>query len=544
MGNKRFKDPIYGYIEIKEDLVLQVVDTAVFQRLRDIIQTSYSPLYSSAVHNRFVHSIGVYHLGKIAAEAFHAEIEDKSRYISQDINQYIKIFELACLLHDVGHAPFSHTGERFYLFGGERKQLHEKIIDLTNDAGLGKEIDDKAYKAAPHELMSVIISLQAFSDIIPEKMRSFFARCITGYKYTHDMNSDKSCMNCLIELLNSKIIDVDKMDYLIRDSYVTGFDTVAIDYIRLLNSICVEENQENYKICFNKSAVSVIENVVYAHDAERKWIQNHPTVLYEAYIIENVMQQVIEQKLKSENLSEAFLSVDGVDIDGAGKIRLIGDSDIIYLMKNLEDDRLAEEYYNRRCRKHPLWKTEAEFQAIFQGEETRLEHIEKEFIELKKYLNALGLPFIINDRALQAGRTEIQEIKEKMRNADENEKERWKATLEKNEVHIKWLEVFQKFAQKNKDKLDFDFLIIYADQFNSGFRKQEFGNIEIIFPELQHPCAFKSVSNVLTSEKSKGDKFFFVYYTRKTDDEIPSIMDLVNDMLSLSTNAVVSSRLK
>lgn len=149
------------------------------------------------------------------------------------------------------------------------------------------------------------------------------------------MNADRSCMNCLIELLNSKIIDVDKMDYLIRDSYVTGFDTVSINYIRLLHSICVEENRGNYKICFNKSAVSVIENVVYAHDAERKWIQNHPTVLYEAYIIENVMQQVIEKKLKSDNLSEEFLSMDGMVVDGVGKIRLIGDSDIIYLMKNL-----------------------------------------------------------------------------------------------------------------------------------------------------------------------------------------------------------------
>lgn len=544
MGNKRFKDPIYGYIEIKEELVSQVVDTAVFQRLRDIIQTSYSPLYSSAVHNRFVHSIGVYHLGKIAAEAFRVAMKDKSQYISQDINQYIEIFELACLLHDVGHAPFSHTGERFYLHGGERKQMHEVIIDLTKDTELEKEIDDKAYKAAPHELMSAIVSLHAFSGIIPEKMRSFFIRCITGYKYAHNMDADRSCMNCLIELLNSKIIDVDKMDYLIRDSYVTGFDTVSIDYIRLLHSICVEENRENYKICFSKFAVSVIENVVYAHDAERKWIQNHPTVLYEAYIIENVMQQVIEKKLKSDNLSEKFLSIDGMIVDEVGKIRLIGDSDIIYLMKNLEDDSLAGEYYNRRCRKHPLWKTEAEFQAIFQGEETKLAYIEAEFIELKKYLNALGLPFIINDKALQAGQAEMRKIKRKMKSADEVEKEKWQATLENNEVHIKWLKVFEKFAQKNHDKLDFDFLIIYADQFNSGFRKQEFGNIEIVFPELQHPCAFKSVSNVLTSEKSKGEKFFFLYYTRKMDGEVLSIMDLVNDMLSLSTSVAVSNRLK
>lgn len=70
MVYKRFKDPVYGYIEIEENIVAGVLDTATFQRLRDIIQTSYSPLYSSAIHNRFSHSLGVYHLGKIAAHTF------------------------------------------------------------------------------------------------------------------------------------------------------------------------------------------------------------------------------------------------------------------------------------------------------------------------------------------------------------------------------------------------------------------------------------------------------------------------------------------
>lgn len=59
---KRVKDPIYGYIKIPVTYMANIVDTAVFQRLRRIIQTSYSPLYSSAVHNRFVHSMGVFYI--------------------------------------------------------------------------------------------------------------------------------------------------------------------------------------------------------------------------------------------------------------------------------------------------------------------------------------------------------------------------------------------------------------------------------------------------------------------------------------------------
>ena len=105
--NKRFKDPIYGYIDIDENIISSIVDTAGFQRLRNIIQTSYSPLYSSAVHNRFVHSLGVYHLGRIVSESI---VRNKNEFIEiGEIERYLKIFELACLLHDVGHAPFSHT---------------------------------------------------------------------------------------------------------------------------------------------------------------------------------------------------------------------------------------------------------------------------------------------------------------------------------------------------------------------------------------------------------------------------------------------------
>lgn len=543
MGNKRFKDPIYGYIEIEESIITRVVDTAEFQRLRDIIQTSYSPLYSSALHNRFVHSIGVHHLGRIAAKAFRKSTVVKSLKTPEKIERYIETFELACLLHDVGHAPFSHTGEQFYLYKGDRTQLHKMMVNLTGDVDLEEEIQNEAYKAAPHELVSAIVALQIFGNIISDDLKSFFARCITGYKYTKRMDIDNSCKNCLIELLNSKVIDVDKMDYLIRDSYVTGFDTVAIDYIRLLKSIYVEEEQGEYRICFDKSAVSVIENVVYAHDAERKWIQNHPVVLYESYLLENIMRRLIEEVFQTENLPIESLLKEGVNTQRLGRVRLIGDSDIRYLMKNLQDDNFVDEFYSRRQRKHPLWKTEAEFQAIFQGEEKRLEFIEKELSELKKCLTSLGLPFIINRQALNAVLDETKKIENSINSAVDEERERLVVTLQVNQTHIKWIKVFEEFAEQNKEKLDFEFLILYVDQFNSGFRKQEFENLEIIFPELRKPCKFREVTNVLRAEKSKGERFFYIFYNRKETEELLSIAGLIDSLLTLSTNASVEGRL-
>lgn len=79
--DKKIKDPIYGYVKIPVEYMEEIIDKAEFQRLRRILQTSYSPLYSSAIHNRFVHSIGVFHLGSIAAaDKNHNHIKDKKEF--------------------------------------------------------------------------------------------------------------------------------------------------------------------------------------------------------------------------------------------------------------------------------------------------------------------------------------------------------------------------------------------------------------------------------------------------------------------------------
>ena len=86
---------------------------------------------------------------------------------------------------------------------------------------------DSSQSAAPHEIMSAITGIKEYGSVIDElesrEGREFFARCITGYTYSgNDTYSD--IKNCFISLLNSKVIDVDKLDYLLRDAYITGFD--------------------------------------------------------------------------------------------------------------------------------------------------------------------------------------------------------------------------------------------------------------------------------------------------------------------------------
>lgn len=394
MGNKKFRDPIYGYIEVDEQLIEHIIDTSTFQRLRDIIQTSYAPLYSSAVHNRFVHSIGVYHLGRLVTQTITPFFHDDSL---NNTKQYNKIFELACLLHDVGHAPFSHTGEMLYLKEGDRGILHSELVALTGDESLETEIVRNAYKAAPHELMSAIV---------------------------HDI--------------------------------------------------------------FNE-----------------------------------------------EYLKENYLTNEGIQVSGIGRVRLISDADIRYLMKNLPKSELCNEYYDRRLRKHPIWKTEAEFQAIFEGRENDLSVIKEEFDSLKDYLRSQGLPFLINENALASCKAEVEQLQADLVDAQGFAREKVKSAIAVREAHIRWMEIFDRFA--SEQHIDFEFLIIYTDQFNSGFRKQEFENIEILFPELKQPCRFGAVSNVLKSEKSKGEKFFFLYYTRETAMQSVSITGLIGEMLRLAS---------
>ena len=97
---KSIKDPVYGYVEVPVDIVRSIINTPVFQRLRRIAQTSYEPLYPSATHNRFVHSLGVYFLGRIVTscirnESFGRMFRDDDIAARNRYDRYLTVFETA-----------------------------------------------------------------------------------------------------------------------------------------------------------------------------------------------------------------------------------------------------------------------------------------------------------------------------------------------------------------------------------------------------------------------------------------------------------------
>ena len=121
-------DSVHGNIYIPKDYVRDFIDTDYFQRLRRIEQTSCRAIFPSARHDRFIHSLGVYHLGS----KFVSSISDNSKLNLPDNHELVfNSYLIACLLHDVGHSPFSHTFEYFYEKEISLNDILEKLFTIV-----------------------------------------------------------------------------------------------------------------------------------------------------------------------------------------------------------------------------------------------------------------------------------------------------------------------------------------------------------------------------------------------------------------------------
>lgn len=336
---KIIRDVVHGYIEFtKNDISL--VDTPQFQRLKRIHQTGASSVYPCANHTRFEHSIGVMHLG---SKVFQILKNQEPRINSAKFENTVKY---ACLFHDIGHAPFSHLGEFFYDKDELRNKVHEELTKL------GIKSSFNGSDAARHELCSCAIALEYYGKKLLGYQVDFdlFCRMITGETYRPGEND---IANCLIEILNSDI-DVDKLDYILRDSYMSGAKLVSLDVERIINSYLIYRNA----LAFSGQSLSTISNLIFGRDALYVWVYNHHITVYTDCLFKRLIDRVMKNSEKMGN----FFSYSAISKD------LIDDYHLIsFIRDEVKKDPyckvLYDQLFNRDFFKS-IWKNPFEFDLL------------------------------------------------------------------------------------------------------------------------------------------------------------------------------------
>lgn len=231
--SKKIRDLVYGFISLDEQ-ECAIIDHPVFQRLRRIKQLSLTDMvYPGANHTRFEHSIGVM---QMATDMFDSIVEKKKDFLERElllnengIKIYRKIIRIAALLHDIGHTPFSHSGEDLMPL---LPKTHSKYV----------EGQQKRYE---HEEYSIEIIKQVFKSIIEGHPVNDNYR-ITVEDVTAllgDTTVKLKASSLLWKELVSGQIDADRADYLLRDSMHLGVSYGIYDRNRLVSCMTIGKTE-------------------------------------------------------------------------------------------------------------------------------------------------------------------------------------------------------------------------------------------------------------------------------------------------------------
>jgi HD superfamily phosphohydrolase len=227
------RDPVHGSIPI-QDSEIKILEHPFFQRLRNIKQLGFSEyVFPGATHTRYLHSIGVMNISTLV---FNGLFRDQQ---SKDILRLKQTLRLACLLHDIGHAPLSHSTE--------------SVMPMVSELKLPKQFQDKQDRQASHEdytIKSIIDS--SFTESFKDVKEAFgisphaVAELVIGETTQPDYFTVQGINYFpLLHQLVSSEMDCDRMDYLLRDSYFCGvsYGKFDLDWIIDNLKICHEGNE-------------------------------------------------------------------------------------------------------------------------------------------------------------------------------------------------------------------------------------------------------------------------------------------------------------
>lgn len=235
---KIINDPVYGFISIRSELLFDIISHPWFQRLRHIRQLGLTDLvYPGAMHTRFQHALGAMHLMGVVLD----NLRNKGIEISEE--EY-EASQVAILLHDIGHGPFSHTLEDFLLKG-----IHHESLSYLLMTELDKEFDG-----------ALQLALQIF--------RNSYER-----KFFHQLVSSQ--------------LDIDRLDYLKRDCFFTGVQEGTIGVDRIIAMLNVYEDQ----LVVEEKGIYSIENFLNARRLMYWQVYLHKTAVAAERMLVNIIRR-------------------------------------------------------------------------------------------------------------------------------------------------------------------------------------------------------------------------------------------------------------
>jgi len=287
---KIINDPVYGFITIDHPLILDIIAHPYYQRLRRIYQMAFAHLvYPGAVHSRLHHSLGAYHLMCSAL----TELKRKGVEITDEEELGAKV---AILLHDVGHGPYSHTLENILIKDVHHETISILIMKLLNDEFQGQ----------------LKTAIEIFTNKYP---KHFLYQLVSGQ------------------------LDMDRMDYLTRDSFFTGVSEGVIGYDRILKMLTVHDGQ----LMVEEKGIYSIEKFLVSRRLMYWQVYLHKTVLSAEMMLVKIIQrakELIVKGVKVEAASTAlnfFLQNEGGDQQVEKYLDIfcsLDDADIMCTVKN------------------------------------------------------------------------------------------------------------------------------------------------------------------------------------------------------------------
>ncbi|KPN83644.1 HD domain-containing protein [Apilactobacillus kunkeei] len=251
---KVFRDPVLNYIYVQHQVILDLINTKEFQRLRRIKQlgpASYT--FHGAEHSRFTHSLGVYEITRRICDGFLRNYPSKTSGdgLWDDSQRLVAL--CAALLHDIGHGAYSHTFE--HIFGTNHEAITQEII--TSEKTEVNQVLSKISPSFPKEVASVI------DHTYPNKQ--------------------------VVQMISSQC-DADRMDYLLRDAYNTGANYGNFDLTRILRVMRPYEGG----ICFEINGMHAVEDYIISRLQMYMQVYFHPVSRSMEVILSHLLQRAKE----------------------------------------------------------------------------------------------------------------------------------------------------------------------------------------------------------------------------------------------------------